>query len=236
MAKKIVRLTESQLHNVISESVNQILNEISSTRAMAMTKDAHDNLSWLKRHNENGQNDFAIDQLTDRINKVKNYADIQFKISPSNRQGGWWPVRKKNGESYISYTDDSNPDNVTTYKYYPKTDEVAVYNNKYKGQRFKANNLKIPGLTPQLKMQAKSLFSSQNAYKETLWPTFKQPQQSQQPQQNTVAPKEQKPQESRWDKEIEKYYGSPKYLKQQYEFNKKLDQMQDDDLDYESQF
>ena len=29
MAKKIVRLTENQLHDIISESVNQILNEIS---------------------------------------------------------------------------------------------------------------------------------------------------------------------------------------------------------------
>lgn len=33
MAKKIVRLTESQLHNVISESVNNILTELFNTKA-----------------------------------------------------------------------------------------------------------------------------------------------------------------------------------------------------------
>lgn len=33
MSKRIVRLTESDLHQIISESVNQILNEIGDTRA-----------------------------------------------------------------------------------------------------------------------------------------------------------------------------------------------------------
>lgn len=95
--KKIIRLTESDLHNMIAESVNKILNEIDPRTASSA---AQKRFAQAK----NASNTFDRDRLMKQGHKNMNYALDKFNNdNPSTQFGQEYVLDKADGKDHTNY-------------------------------------------------------------------------------------------------------------------------------------
>ena len=108
MKKKVLRLTESDLHNIIKESVNTILNEISyNTVSSAVNK--MDDLVQYNRADELGK------KYNDKYTILDN--------RPYDSKNSWWEIKPFVRSGKIMVYETFKNGDVHSYKYYVKKDE-----------------------------------------------------------------------------------------------------------------
>lgn len=142
MAKKIVRLTESQLHNVISESVNKILNELFDTKAgqnmagrLAAQKNKDEFHPMTKEYNSSIEGkkieDYAKKQAH-RHNLTNYYGEQSFNDAYKEGYDNEMNFMK----AYDTAMDLKNKAQQSVRDmHYPKTTEKERYQNKRKMYR-----------------------------------------------------------------------------------------------------
>ena len=81
MAKKLVKLTEGDLHRIIKESVNKVLNEISIDTLKRAEDKAFDDYDSMWADNDNYDEDFYN-------KRVRQYNSFKDRIHQLNSEGG----------------------------------------------------------------------------------------------------------------------------------------------------
>ena len=122
LRKRIIRLTESDLHNIIRESVQKILKE---------TYDPCDELGHLRWRNRDYRND---NKEAQRVGKVRGNALANWHKLVKDSES---KVQEEGYTSNVSYTDANKPSNrpqIGTLDYYRRNDRMQVgqqpmYNN-----------------------------------------------------------------------------------------------------------
>ena len=97
--KKIVRLTEGDLHNIIRESVNNIIQELDwRTYANAANKSAERQKDYKEKSKEKKWYDSILpSRARKRQGKISNLADKEndsnFAVAFGELKANFWPIR-----------------------------------------------------------------------------------------------------------------------------------------------